>query len=324
MKKYRVLALDGGGIRGLLTATLLKNLCRQPAVEGVFESIDLIAGTSSGGLIALAMAHGLNQPTMSATLEKLCDLFEDGRQTFGRGLPWYLGGTLFFAKYATAARRDLFRRMLGEATLGDLRRRVLVASFELDNEGKQDGKAGPVPRRWKPKIFHNFDGVNTDRARPAWEVALATTAAPAYFRPFEQYIDGGVYSNNPSMCALAQMFDARYNPPADLALGDIALLSIGAGQNLSYLTERSPNWGAFRWGVKYVDLTMDGTVGIADYQCEQLLTHRYFRLQHAFDAGERISLDDFGRIPRLKAIAEGIDIRPCTEWLKTQWLPHFP
>ena len=75
-----------------------------------------------------------------------------------------------------------------------------------------DRGTGPE-RRWKPKLFHNFPGPDSDGGALAYRVAVATAAAPTYFASYDGYIDGGVFATNPSMCALAQTQDARI--PAD-------------------------------------------------------------------------------------------------------------
>jgi len=215
---------------------------------------------------------------------------------------------------------ESLQRLVGDATLGDLGKHVLVAAFDLDNEGVT-AEGIRTDRRWKPKLFHNFDGVGSDRHERVWRVGLATTAAPAFFRPFEGYIDGGVYSNNPSMCALAQVFDERYEQENKPAWNTIRLFSVGAGQNLDYVAERSPNWGVLRWGKKYVGLTMDGTVGIADYQCERFLGQaRYKRLQHVFEPNGRFEIDDLKRIDELERIANDVNVAPCVAWLKEHWM----
>ena len=170
MSKYRVLALDGGGIRSILTTILLQRLCKEPGLEHVFDGVDLIAGNSSGALIALAMAHGLFQPTAADTLARIREIFERGAEVFGPPNPF---GFWLWPKYGVAARERGLKMLLGERTkLRELQRHVLIPTFDLDNQGRSDeGEA--TPRRWKPKIFHNFGPGNSDCERLAWEVGLS-------------------------------------------------------------------------------------------------------------------------------------------------------
>jgi prostaglandin-endoperoxide synthase 2 len=319
MATCRVLALDGGGIRGLLTVAILRRLSREPGLASFLDSVDLIAGTSSGGLIALALAHGLGGSTTLDTLERIEQVFIQGRQTFGYDLPVWLGGQVFWSKFGTRARQRSFRAALGDRTLGDLQKRVLIATFDLDDEGRGMGPHAGL-RRWRPKLFHNFEGVNSDRDRLAWKVALYTTAGPTYFPSVDGYIDGGVYSNNPSMCALAQLFDARYPPTR--RLDDIVLLSVGAGLNLKYIRGRRKNWGFLRWGLPFVGITGDGTVGIADYQCAQLLgPARYRRIEPTFSPRAPFEIDDLDRIAELREFAEAVDIKQDAKWIQDSWMP---
>ena len=338
MPKYRILALDGGGIGGLVTAKLLYNLCRQPGLEAVFESADLIAGNSSGGLIALAMAHGLGETKMVNTLAKIVAVFESGGKVFGPGLPLWLGGFWLFSKHRTREREHAFRGALGETRLGDLNRKVLITTFDLDDEAKNesqnlDGAKQPPTRRWKPKLFHNFvrlDDPHADRERVirrpdrehfAWEVALYTTAAPSYFPSVDGYIDGGVYANNPSMCALAQAFDERYEGGKARQLRDIALFSVSAGRNPTHIKWKTLVGGALWWGSRYVGITMDGTVGVADYECAQMLGPcGYRRVDADFPPRMRVKLDDVKQIPELKRFADGISVEDDADWLRQNWM----
>jgi uncharacterized protein len=323
MSVYRVLSLDGGGIRGLVTATLLERLSKQPELQGFFDSIDLIAGTSSGGLIALAMADGLGCGTMNETLGKIRGVFEAGRETFGT--PWPLGG-LLWPKYRTRPLRDTLQRLFGEKTLGELANRstrVLITSFDLDNECPNVAE-----RRWKPKLFHNIepttDGARNDSHEKAWEVGLYTAAAPAFFPTCGGYIDGGVYANNPSMCALAQVFDRRYKTslPSASELGAIRLFSVSAGRNHKFIAGNTHHWGVLWWGRDFVELSMDGSMGIAHYECEQLLSDRsYRRLEPCFGPGRHVRLDDLSQIDYLKDFATRVPLDADVEWLHHNWAP---
>jgi hypothetical protein len=160
-----------------------------------------------------------------------------------------------------------------------------------------------------------------DREHFAWELALYTTAAPAYFPSVDGYIDGGVYANNPSMCALAQVFDHRYEPARKPELRDIALFSVSAGRNATFIATKTLRGGALWWGKRYVGITMDGTVGVADYQCEQMLgASNYQRVEADFPPALKVKLDDVKKIRDLKRFAEGIPLEPYAQWLSKNWL----
>lgn len=198
MARYRILSLDGGGIRGLITAILLMRLEKERGLAGWLERADLMAGTSTGGLIALALARGLGLPAIRALYEDKADaIFDDSWLDNVKNL-----GTILGAQYSTGNLKRELQRLFGKTRLRDLRKRVLVTAFDLDNEDPK-----PERRRWKPKLFHNFPGADSDGAMRAWQVGLYTSAAPTYFPTVDGYVDGGVFAINPSMCALAQSQD---------------------------------------------------------------------------------------------------------------------
>ena len=308
MARYRILSLDGGGIRGLITAMLLIRLNREKGLEGWLERADLLAGTSTGALIALCLAKGLGLEEILALYHDAArDIFDDSWLDDVRDV-----GTLLGAQYDSDGLKRELQRMLGKARLRDLKKRVLITAFDLDNEDPR-----PEHRRWKPKLFHNFPGVDSDGAMLAWKVGLYTCAAPTYFPTVDGYVDGGVFANNPSMCALAQSQDARIGRTA--ALDDVALLSLGTGSSLIYVKGAHHDWGYAQWAQALLGVMFDGTIGIADYQCRQLLGSRYHRVAPAFAPGEAFPLDCVDRIAEMVAYAEKVDIAPAAKWLRRNW-----
>jgi hypothetical protein len=308
MARYRILSLDGGGIRGLITAMLLIRLNREKGLEGWLERASLLAGTSTGALIALCLAKGLGLEEILALYHDTAgDIFDDSWLDDVKDL-----GTIIGAQYHSDGLKRELRRMLGAARLRDLKKRVLITAFDLDNED-----AKPERRRWKPKLFHNFPGADSDGAVPAWKVGLYTCAAPTFFPTVEGYVDGGVFANNPAMCALAQSQDRRGGRTP--ALADVVLLSMGTGSSLISLKGEDLDWGIAQWAPSLLGIMLDGTIGIADYQCRQLLRARYHRLAPAFAPGEAFPLDCLDRIPEMVAFAEKVDIAPAAKWLRRHW-----
>jgi len=311
MATYRIVSLDGGGIRGIVTVEILRRLSATPGLEHFLGRADLFAGTSTGGLLALALAQG--QP-----LEAIRDFYvDDGPDIFDDSwLDDLLDlGKLRGADYKISPLRRVLKRILGNDTrLGDLNRRVLITAFDLDNEDPD-----PANRQWKPKIFHNFPGDGSDEEELAHKVGLYTAAAPTYFPSVDGYIDGGVYAANPSMCALAQSQDRRYfdQPPA---FDDIALLSLGTGHSLHHIRGKRNNWGYIQWIKPLISLMMDGVTGIADYQCRQILSDRHHRLAPVFPPKIRVGMDDIKKIPYMIDFANNIDLEPTIDWLREHWV----
>jgi patatin-like phospholipase/acyl hydrolase len=293
-RQYRVVSIDGGGIRGLVTTILLQRIVATPGLEHFLDSIDLIAGTSTGGILALGVAHQLDLNRIrDVYITKGAKIFDD---TWLDDLVDL--GKLRGADYDTGPLRRELKKLFGRATLGELKRRVLIAAFDLDNEDPD-----PEKRTWKPKLFHNYPGPNNDRASLALDVALYTAAAPTYFPSVDGYIDEGVYANNPAMCAL----------------DDVVLLSLGTGTSLQYIKGKSHDWGYAQWVKPLINLMLDGTAGIADYQCRQMLGDRYHRLAPVFPAGTTVPLDAIDKIPYMIEFAEAVPIDETIDWLKHTW-----
>ncbi|HSR67033.1 MAG TPA: patatin-like phospholipase family protein [Acidobacteriota bacterium] len=310
MAKYRVLSIDGGGIRGLLTTVVLQRIIATPGLEDFLEETDLIAGTSTGGLLALGIAQQLDLATIR-------DLYvERGPKIFDDSWLDNLGdlGKLRGADYGIKGLRRELRKLFGNTTLGQLKKRVLITAFDLDNEDPKSER-----RTWKPKLFHNFPGPNSDRGFRAADVGLYSSAAPTYFPSVDGYVDGGVYASNPAMCALAQTQDARYKP--NPSLDEVFLLSLGTGVSLQYIKGKSHDWGYAQWIKPLISLMLDGTAGIADYQCRQILRNRYRRIAPVFPSGTTVPLDDVDKIPYLIEFAESLPIEEDIKWLKQTWDP---
>jgi patatin-like phospholipase/acyl hydrolase len=307
-KGYRVLSIDGGGIRGLLTTVVLQRLVATPGLEKLLDRADLLAGTSTGGLLALGIAHGLDLATIRNLYAKAGPkIFDDSWLDDLVDL-----GKLRGADYNIGPLQHELRALFGATTLGQLKKRVLIAAFDLDNEEKSADR-----RTWKPKLFHNFPGANTDRGELAYKVGLYTSAAPTYFPSVDGYIDGGVYASNPSVCALAQTQDKRYEPTPPL--DEVVLLSVGTGTSLQYVAGATHDWGYVQWVKPLINLMLDGTAGIADYQCMQMLRDRYHRLAPVFPAGKAVAMDDVKQIPYLIQFAEAVPLEATVAWLKRHW-----
>src|SRR3989442_12148843 len=215
---YRILSVDGGGIRGLYAAVLLDRLTRE--VPTLVDRVDLVAGTSTGGIIALGLAHGLAPADLVALYrDRATEIFDDSWRDDLKHLAGLTG-----ADYDSEQLKALLEDVFGKKTrLKQLKKRLLVPTFDLANESQDPGK-----RMWKPKFFHNYPGPDSDGAELVVDVALRTSAAPTYFPTYQGYIDGAVVANNPAMAALAQALDAGTGKQA---LRDGRPFALGAGVN---------------------------------------------------------------------------------------------
>jgi len=301
MPAYRILSLDGGGIRGLYTAVLLDRL--SDAMPDFLPKVDLFAGTSTGGIIALGLAAGLSPGHLVALYrDQARRIFDDSWLDDLKDL-----GRLRGAEYTNKSlKRELVRLFGAGKKLSQLGKRVLVPAFDLDNEGT----AGQV-RRWKPKFFHNFPGPDSDGGQLVVDVALRTSAAPTYFPSYQGYIDGGVVANNPSMAALAQALDAQ---TGKRKLAEVRLLSLSTGLSPAYVKGRRLDWGFGQWAKPLIEIMINGAMGVPDYQCARLLGRRYHRLEPVLP--QAIAIDDWTKTEALVRFAKQAPLTPTITWLR--------
>ena len=310
MPNFRILSFDGGGIRGVLTAVLVNRLLGEcpTLLQDRPGTITMFAGTSTGGILALGLAAGL-------TPAQIRDLYvTNGKLIFDSS--WTrdvveIGG-LSGAKYDNVNLKQILRETFGALKLKDLKPRVLITSFSLDNQASD-----PSSRTWNPKFFHNFSGADSDGESLLIDVAMSTSAAPTYFPSYGVYVDGGVIANNPSMAAVVQALDGRNQAGERATLDGIKLLSVGTGASLQYIEGQDHDWGDAQWIKPILNVMMDGGVGVADFECAQLLGDRYCRLEPIFPAGKSFPMDDVNKIVDLMDLAQSFDLTGAVAWLKS-------
>ncbi len=309
MGSARILSIDGGGVRGVIPSVLMQRLSREPGLGDWLDRVEFVAGTSTGGLIALMLGAELDPQAIRELYEQRArHVFADSVWDDIRDLGKILG-----ADYDVDNLRREARTVLGDRRLDQLAKRVLVTAFDLDNED-------PQARTWKPKIFHNFEGPDSDGPELAYKVATYTSAAPTFFASEDGYIDGGVFAPNPSMCALAQSQDRRNLPSDRPALSEVRLISFGTGHSFDHVEGNALDWGYVQWVRPLISLMLEGTNGIADFQCRQILgDDQYFRLAPKFPPGTAIDQDEVDRIPYMIDFAEHVDITRAADWLRAHW-----
>jgi patatin-like phospholipase/acyl hydrolase len=290
---------------------LLRRLIDESSVSDLIDRVDLFAGTSTGGLIALGLAAEI-------PLDEIRDLYvREGPKIFAEN---FFGqfrdvGNLFRPQYSNLELRRVLGEIFGDMKLGDLKRRVMIPAFELDN--LKDKRSPEEPRRWKAKIFHNIPNHEGDEDRLVRDVALYTCSAPTFFPVADGFIDGGVFANNPSLCAIAQALDKRWRRRPHLA--DLRLLSIGSGQRIAYLAGEEHNWGVVQWGANILPILMEGSQETTHFQCAQLLEEwQYSRIQPTFARDYR--MDSVDRIPEMIDFAlKSVNLTRAIDWVRQNW-----
>jgi patatin-like phospholipase/acyl hydrolase len=302
---YKIISLDGGGIRGVFSARILERL--EDLMPGLIKNADLIAGTSTGAILAVGLAAGI-PPRQAVDLYRI-----NGKAIFQKNLfadvedLWGIAG----ARYTTFARLHALMPFFGNVRLAQLPKKVLVPTFDLKSEAGKDDYS----QRWKAKFFHNFPGPSSDGDERAIDVIMRSSAAPTFFPIHQGYIDGSVVANNPSMCALAQAINPLCGGQR---LDNVVLLSIGTGTKPQNISSMDGNWGLEQWGFKIIDLLFDAGLELADYQCQQLLGYRYYRIDIVLP--ENIGIDEVGKTNRLIELADQLALQSAVGWLQENWL----
>ena len=207
--RFQVLALDGGGIRGIYSAAMLASFEADYSTR-IAKHFDLIVGTSTGGLIALGLGLGLTPR------EILAFYLGDARHVLGNFLGWRDLAHVFVSKFSQPRlRRALSSTRLGGRRLGDSAKRLVIPSYDLGQDAVYLFKT-PHHERFR-----------RDWRVPAVDVALATSAAPTYFRAFRgiqrsRLIDGGVWANDPVLIGLTEAVSVLNHD-----LRHVRILSIG-------------------------------------------------------------------------------------------------
>lgn len=258
---YHVLALSGGGYRGLYTATVLAELESKMGAP-IASRFDLICGTSAGGMLALALAAEIPAHELKSLFE------EHGDRIFGRRSWWRkLLGFWFTAKHDSAGLREVLTERFGDITIGDLKHRVLVPAVNYSTGLGQFFKTPHHP---------TFE---QDYRMKVVEVALATAAAPVYF-PLARndrgvFADGGLVGNAPGLFGLHEV--RTFLAPKDDV--QVRVLSIGTmtiGATIRGGASLDRGFGKWRGGL--FDLVISAQESSVDYMLRQSLGDDYFQI----------------------------------------------
>jgi patatin-like phospholipase/acyl hydrolase len=256
----RVLSIDGGGIRGLIPALVLAEIeqrCGRPAGE----LFDLVAGTSTGAIIACALTRPDPLPA-----EEIARIYvEEGPRIFDRSLLKRITSADGYLdeRYDNAGLLAALERHLGGVRLADAEPDLLLTVYDLEA---------------RESLF-----LDRETQMSMVEAAHASSAAPSYFEPVRladsTFVDGGVFATNPALCAFALAEE-----PVEL------LASLGTGEHTRRLPyEEVRDWGRLEWARPILDVVFDATADAVDLQLSALIGDAYVRLQTRLDEAS----DDF-------------------------------
>lgn len=286
-KKILLLSIDGGGVRGKIVATFLA-LLEKDLGNSIYNTFDFFAGTSTGALIILGITANQYTSEQITNLYNETNLKQIFDKSFLGNLPIHLG-----AKYKAEGKRKLLNQIFAQKHFLEINKPTLINAYDFIN-----GKA---------VVFKSTGGSDSEYNPLIAEVADATTAAPTYFPSVvtdephpRNLIDGGIASNDPSLCLISEALMQGYN------LSSIRLLSFGTGYKHAVINSaNSPkNWGDIEWlNHGLIDDFMLGDSSMSQYQCNTILGHNYLRIDGVLDdvdpAMDNISINNLHKLEEL-------------------------
>lgn len=321
MKKVRILSIDGGGIRGILPGTMLTYLEQQIRKESnnpeakIGEYVDFVAGTSTGGILGLIMLCPDENGGHRFSAKEALDLYLDqGDEIFDVSLSEKLKrmGGLRDERYSQKELERALNTYFGEIRLSQSKKPCLITSYDIRN-----------------RMAHFFTSADADS--PIYDyyfkdVARATSAAPTYFEPahiFSMFgtphtlIDGGVFANNPALCAYSECRKLNFKKilndeqkPDTPSAKDMLIISMGTGSvKTPYYFKEFKDAGLIKWVQPLIDIMMSGNSETVDYQLRKIFgtlsaknAEDYYRLEPVL---QNASSDmDKADLKNLKALHE--------------------
>jgi len=315
-----VLSLDGGGIRGIVPGVVLSEIERRMGGKRIAQLFDLIAGTSTGGILGLGCAvPGEDGETPRYKAEDLLKLYTDhGEKLFTREFWDDVASAhgLIRPKYKAGPIEELLKEYFGDAMMSHGLTELAVTSYDMY-----------ASRPFFFKRRYPLENVAWDCEM--WKAARATSAAPTYFPalqldPFptkppepadteHQLVDGGVFVNSPAVCAFVEALELWGSDT------DMVVCSIGTGNKRMRAHDGIAEWGLLAWAPAILDTVFDGVADAVDYQMVRICHHednvqRYFRFQidipdgmsAAMDKADQEQLDALTRLGQ-KLVADNSD-----------------
>ena len=259
-----ILSIDGGGIRGKIPAIVLQYF-EERTKKRISEMFDLIAGTSTGGILALLLS--IKEGSYIKYAAKDCvELYDKhGKDIFSRSR--WLNAIFDGEWYQSKPFEAVLNKYLGHKTLKDVDNNLMISSYDIEER--------------KLIIFKSWDKKYNDIE--CSKIARATSAAPTFFEPIKMevekgnervLIDGGTVINNPAMSAYSEAKRLWPDEP-------IVVVSLGTGENTRPIYyEECKDWNIVKWLKPLLSIWFSGMNDAVDYQLRHILPeHNYYRLQ---------------------------------------------
>ena len=298
--RYRVLSLDGGGIRCIAHAIVISRICQR--FPSFLEDTQFFCACSGGTSVIATLEAGWSPDTCA----KLMAL--SAEQTLHKNQ----GNGLTSVKYPTKWIKLMCDVLFGDLRVKDLPRQTFINSYLLDN-----GHVDSTQRSGEITFFTNVLPNSGDER--VVDALLRSSSAPTFFRAYQGYLDGGIYCNNPASCAIPVICG---RPPQGLGVGidDVVCLSLGTGFAHHKFVEdpKVIDGGLVQWGSKLFDVFMTAQQQYSDGIVQSLLGDHVFRFMPQIPP---IRMDDVRSIEVVKKFAETVNLDPLYDWIAHNWGP---
>ncbi len=305
MKTFRILCIDGGGLRGVVPLTILKKV-EELTGKKIHESFDLITGTSTGGLLscALTLKNPIKPNENLYSLDQIMDVYvKRGEEIFPQrtkaGEFLHKGTDLFKPKFSDDGIDKVLKDLVKDYRMNDCLNDIMVCAYDLNNN---------LPLFFKSRAAKSSPSQNA----LLYDICRATSAGPTYLPSFgmnypnnteeifRNCIDGGVFVNNPSMAALSEFSNHfhEYLPESinepDIDYEKVFVLSIGTGTYANKVSESgTKNKGELFWVTRIVEIMMRGVNMTTHYEMKEMMEEgNYARFTIAIDSEEHSDMSD--------------------------------
>lgn len=291
MPVFRILSIDGGGLRGVVPLTILKKV-EEFTGKPIWESFDLIAGTSTGGLIASALTIPVAEGVKEAkhTLDSVLNVYlTRGEEIFPPrtsriGEFFETIDDTLHPKFKEDGIHRVCHDMCGPARIKDSLTHIMVCSYDLTSN---------LPLFFSTRAARQ----NISQNIPVYDICRATSAGPTYLPAYECHyplddhnpnrlcIDGGVFVNNPSLAALSEFSKYHHlyghgTPDKDIDYTSVYVMSVGTGTYAGRITpEQAKHKGEIFWAARISDVMMRGVNKTTDHEMQEMMEPgNYLRL----------------------------------------------
>ncbi|MCU0352467.1 MAG: patatin-like phospholipase family protein [Cytophagales bacterium] len=327
-KYVRILSIDGGGIRSIIPGQILCVLEEKlKAKTGRSETrlvdyFDLIAGSGSGGIMACAYLSPIKPQNQTARFSavQVADIFlRYGKKIYEETFDHKLlsVGGLIDEKYSSYGMEKLLKEYFDDLQLSHLLKPCLVPAYDIT--------------RRQAHFFTQHTALRPSEDFLVRDIARATTASPTYFECKRvqslsgvsyPMIDGGVFANNPALCAYAEarkIYAHPGKPDKGVTANGMVVLSLGTGKSkLHYEFDEAKNWGVASWSRPLIDIMASSSSEVVDYQLSEIFSavdvpSQYLRIDTKLGidvdpAMDKASVDNMQALKELgQYVAEEVD-----------------